>query len=248
MNVRVKKNFDTASHTYSQWDEVQKQAAHHLVHCILQACPTLNPYRILDVGCGTGNLTESLLTSFPRAIYHANDLAPSMLQHTQHRFSSRTHITLYPGDIETITLPHTYHVIGSNMCMQWVKDLPHVVKTLLRRTGILAFSCVLHDTFRAWYDLLESQGIFHATRSYPTLEDMRQSLSKVSAVLLSVSEKTWEVSFPTVRQGMRYLKDLGAQTPNKPASSFVDLYKFLKHHDTSCHFRYNIGFFILRSI
>jgi tRNA (cmo5U34)-methyltransferase len=59
--------------------------------CYLPA--DFKPQRILDLGCGTGNLTALILAKFPDAEIYALDISPEILKKCQERFKGNTNIT-----------------------------------------------------------------------------------------------------------------------------------------------------------
>ena len=75
---RIQARFGHAAHEYDDYAHIQKTAAQHLAERIHARWPELQ--RVLELGCGTGNLTHRLLRAYPGAQLHATDLAPDMLQ------------------------------------------------------------------------------------------------------------------------------------------------------------------------
>ncbi len=243
MKSMVQRNFGKASTTYHLYDEVQKKSAFRLAHIISHACPMLHPQIILDVGCGTGNLTHALHRIFPHASYHINDISDAMLTEvfTHHKMDCEW----IPGDIEHINLSTVYDIIASNMCLQWVDDMRSVVKKLAQHTKILAFSCLLEGTFRGWYDVLESFGMNHASRSYPSQKDVTHLFADMHHKILHASCESFCLSFQSAQEGASYLKNIGANGGTFCQSDVGKMRAFLRCHHKICHLEYNIGFFVV---
>src|SRR5688572_8569193 len=72
---QIARHFGAAAPTYDRAARIQARIATELADAI--AAIAL-PEKILEFGCGTGNLTRALLGHFPDAGLVATDLAPPM--------------------------------------------------------------------------------------------------------------------------------------------------------------------------
>ncbi len=241
----IRQNFDRASITYSQYDDVQKKAAFDLVSKMMSVCPNLNPDKILDIGCGTGNLIRELYKIFPQSAYHINDISASMLERTVKKFENKIDFKTIHGDVERLNLRNNYDVIVSNMCLQWSDDLNLVIENLLKHTKILVFSCLLKDSFKEWYDLLEKHDIQYASRLYPSQKEIHSLINKLNKNILHESQNNSTRSFCNAKESVKYLRNIGANSSKSSISDFVKVRSFLKTHDKICNLRYNLGFFII---
>lgn len=80
----VRKNFSRHAHEYDLYAKIQTLMAHKLMEMISQQ--TINTFHsVLEIGCGTGNLTKLLLEQFPKSNYTIIDLTESMIQQTKHK-------------------------------------------------------------------------------------------------------------------------------------------------------------------
>lgn len=241
----IKNNFDKASTTYNTQDNVQRKAASDLVQAMTNTCLDFSPDTILDIGCGTGNLIEELYRIFPRSTYHINDISPSMIEQTVKRFKGVIQLNTHPGCIEEINLEHHYDLVISNMCFQWLADLPAVIDDLLNRTNLLVFSCMVRDSFKEWYTLLEESNIQHASRLYPSQEEICDIVHTLNQNILHTSQKTSTLSFCNAKEAAHYLKEIGANAPQYSIRTPNKVINFLRDNTTDCILRYNIGFFII---
>lgn len=109
---------------------------------------------ILDLGSGTGNGSRWLQTHFPQATVLSLDLAMGMLRQAHpptgmlQSLRNRLRKTREPHPIlaDARALPvadHSVDLIHSNLCLQWVEDLPTVLngfRRVLKPGGMLLFS------------------------------------------------------------------------------------------------------------
>ena len=245
MKARIEHNFQQASLTYAKCDDIQQKASRMLVNQMKFVCPNIIPAKILDVGCGTGNVIEALYDLCPNATYHINDISAAMLTETSKRFTDQIHFKKFHGDIECLNIGHSYDLVISNLCLQWVDDLSLVIEKILKHTKIFVFSCLLEDSFKAWYDLLNAYGIEYAIRTYPSQKEVCElALVKGHSVLHS-SQNYYEKSVETAKEGAKYFKNLGANTPRSISIDTAKVSTFLKTHQETCSLRYNIGYFIM---
>jgi trans-aconitate methyltransferase len=102
--------------------------------------------RVLDVGCGTGRLTEKLLDRVPEGEVVAIDLSFSMLQtaraHLTPRFGER--VSFVQGDAAALPVRGGADAIFSTATFHWVLDHPLLFKSLyaaLKPGGRLIAQC-----------------------------------------------------------------------------------------------------------
>jgi malonyl-CoA O-methyltransferase len=122
---------------------------------LLATLPPLPPdARILELGCGTGRLTERLADRYPGATLTALDLAPAMLEQARQRLGPRPRLSLLAADAEhlpaAVLAAAPYDLIISNAMLQWLHDAPAALaryQALLAPGGLLLCSTFGPDTF-----------------------------------------------------------------------------------------------------
>lgn len=89
-----------------------------------------DPRRVVDLGCGPGNLTETLATRWPDAVIEAWDSSEEMVE------AARRHgVAARVGDVRDWTPASDTDVVVSNATLQWVPEHPQLV---VRWAGELA--------------------------------------------------------------------------------------------------------------
>src|SRR6185369_14522830 len=88
------------------------------------------PRRVVDLGCGPGNLTVTLQQRWPDAVVEAVDSSPEMVEAACERG-----IDAVVGDLAQWTPKPDTDVVVSNAALQWV---PGHVELLVRWAGALA--------------------------------------------------------------------------------------------------------------
>src|SRR5699024_6606905 len=95
---------------------------------------------VLEIGCGTGFLTEYFIQNFSFNRYVANDIIPECADYVD---MISPEVEFLEGDVEELALDEKFDLIVSNATLQWAEDLKSVVSKLnnmLKDRGILAFS------------------------------------------------------------------------------------------------------------
>ncbi len=144
-------SFSQASHTYDRYAECQYFSAEKLVASITTA-----PLHVLDIGCGTGILTDLLKRKFPQAHFTLLDISPEMLKIAQEKLGT-SHINYLCGDAHDIDFiygiikSYKIDLCVSNLCFQWLNNPFFYLKAYQSyvRTSI---AVLLDKSFYQWYE------------------------------------------------------------------------------------------------
>jgi trans-aconitate 2-methyltransferase len=100
-----------------------------------------SPHAIADLGCGSGELTASMLERWPEVRIHGIDSSPEMIAEAR-RYEQPRRITFELADLLAWQPPHQFDLLISNATLQWVPDhatlLPRLVE-MVASGGVLAF-------------------------------------------------------------------------------------------------------------
>jgi len=131
---------------------------HHLVAAVAH----LGPKRVLDIGCGPGALTATLLERWPAADILGIDSSAEMIELACRR-SVPDRLAFELADITVWTPDSRFDMVVSNACLHWIPDhrrlLPRLV-SMLTDQGTLAFQVPAnHDqpSHRLLLDLCNSE-------------------------------------------------------------------------------------------
>nr|WP_214286823.1 malonyl-ACP O-methyltransferase BioC [Acinetobacter pittii] len=197
----VAQRFAKAGQSYSEHAIVQKQICQNLTNLLKQFCPR-TMLRIFEIGCGSGNLTRLITTSFQIEELILNDLYADVRQHFSHQESLKWLI----GDVEALDFPQQLDMIVSGSALQWMQDLPRLLERCdeaLVDQGWLCFS-----TFGS-SNLLEIKELTGQGLSYWSIENWNSALIQVGFEILHLSESETQLYFDSPKDVLQHLKATG---------------------------------------
>jgi len=145
----VKKSFNASAAVYDQYAGLQKSMLRQLVPFI--GCTGMPVSRVLDIGMGTGNLTERLQTCFPAARVHGCDIAEKMLLCAREKLAPCRQSFFAAADAEF--LPYragSFELVVSNFAYQWIDHWGRAlseIQRVLKPGGVFVFSAFGARTF-----------------------------------------------------------------------------------------------------
>lgn len=226
---QVRRAFSRSADHYDDAAALQREVAARLMESLdYLADPAvgLDPQRVVDVGCGPGHATVTMQRRWPKAEVVALDIALPMLR------AARANAGAIPGsarprwlggartpmplcaDARALPLADaSVDVLFSNLCLQWVEDLPAVFagfRRVLRPGGLLLVSTFGPDT------LFELRGAFAEADDTPHVS-LFPSIAQFGDALVAAGFKDpvldrdeFTRSHPDLADLMRELRTLGA--------------------------------------
>lgn len=186
-DAQVAARFDAAAGSYDAHSAAQRHAAQRLVERLVPLGLPPRPH-ILEIGCGTGHLTERLARHFPGATIRATDIAPAMVAACQSRLCTNPHLCFEVMDGRRPAIPKKgipcghadkFDLICGNLVAQWFDDLPGAcarLAALLAPGGSLLLSLPGGETFREWKAAHADLGLVAGTQPLPTPATCRAAL------------------------------------------------------------------------
>jgi malonyl-CoA O-methyltransferase len=144
----IRAAFNRSEWSYDDYCSVQQFSGEKLLSFITPAAHAMP--RIIDLGCGTGMMTQKLAAAFRYRDFHAIDIANQLLIKATQRLEPY-HVNVYEADFDQLpNYDGPFDIIFSNMALHWSTNIHATLKTLsslLNSNGLLAFSIPLRGTF-----------------------------------------------------------------------------------------------------
>lgn len=213
---QIANRFGNAASYYECYASVQKEAAERLI-------ASLEPWRgilpsgpILEVGCGTGFVTEGLLELFPSREIRSVDISPEMIHFCEEKFSGIDNLTFARRDAEALTVRDQpqYAMTISGFAAQWFKDPYLTLGRFLELTkpgGLLLASFPGHECFPEWKEACVELGLPFTRNPLPDTEEMVIKMSG-GPVQVDFYEDRIKQEFDSSVDFFRHIKKLGAGT------------------------------------
>ncbi|MVO98380.1 methyltransferase domain-containing protein [Paenibacillus lutrae] len=238
-NNTVARRFDrSAEGPYDVHARVQSVMAKRLADSVtlMTDKSDMGELRILEIGCGTGSLTEILNEKWPCSCITAVDVSPAMIKAAERRMlrtagddslrsgSRRDSLRFVQADIEMWTKhapAGSFDLILSNACFQWLRDPAATLRYLQRLLspgGLLAFATFGPDTFRELHQSFERayRTIGRTPQrhglSFQTREDWLSQMRAAGLSEIRSERSDYMDEHPSPRDFLLSVKALGASS------------------------------------
>ncbi|OJV13625.1 MAG: hypothetical protein BGO27_03310 [Alphaproteobacteria bacterium 33-17] len=229
---KIKECFNKAYATYDDYAVIQKKIGNKLIELLVNT--KQSPKNIIDLGCGTGFITNhiaSVFNGFEK--FYAIDIANQMLEKAKEKLEENIVIKEHSFD-EIDFFNEEFDLVFANMSLQWSENLEATIKHIhenLKSGGILAFSLPLLGTFeelRNKLDMLEFNSVLHL-------------LEVSNFQILESSIYHEKLYFPSMFSALQSIKKVGANFCKDRNKSLI-----IKYDNFSL--TYKIGIFIGRKM
>jgi len=155
---QVRRAFSRAARSYDAAAGLQHAIEAQLLES-LDYLEARKPEVVLDLGCGPATAAVAMQRRWPKARVLALDLALPMLRESVARerwHPLRRQVQRVCADVRALPLAEgSVDVVFSNLCLQWIEDLPAVLagfRRVLRPGGLLLVSTFGPDTLHELRD------------------------------------------------------------------------------------------------
>ncbi|WP_422505753.1 malonyl-ACP O-methyltransferase BioC [Stenotrophomonas sp. GZD-301] len=167
----VRRAFSRAASRYDAAAALQREVAKRLLES-LDYLGERQPQVVLDIGSGTGHASATMKKRWPKAQVIALDLAEPMLREAKKQAGWWKPFARVCADAQALPLQdQSVDLIYSNLCLQWVDDLPAVFagfRRVLKPGGLLVCSTFGPETLIELRDAFaQADAVPHVSRFAP---------------------------------------------------------------------------------
>ncbi|MGE5453008.1 MAG: methyltransferase [Acidobacteriota bacterium] len=204
---RISHSFASAAHAYDRYAGVQRQAAQQLAQRIVARWPKLA--HVLEIGCGTGNLTARLAQAYPQADILATDLAAAMVRACQQHVGDQVRYAQLDGEQAD---GQGFDLVASSLAFQWFDDQAAAMRRLRQQGPRLAIATLLEGTFCEWKAAHAQLNLQDGVLPFMSEADLQTLCDELGA---SCEIETLQESYPVAMDFVRAIKGIGAGTPRE---------------------------------
>lgn len=219
----IQKRFAKNLDTYNDNAKIQKKMAERLLSFLERK----DFDDILEIGCGTGFLTQLVNDSFNFNTYTANDIVESCEKYVK---EINPKINFIPADIEKAVenSDKKYDLIISNAAFQWVENLESFIKLLISKLnegGILLFSTFGPENFR------EVNFVLGKTLPYYSANELQEIVKDYKNI---VEQEMHVMAFKTPKDILKHIKSTGVNALEMVSWTKTDMQKFENGYNNFC--------------
>lgn len=219
----IQKRFAKNLDTYNDNAKIQKKMAERL----LSFLDRKDFNDILEIGCGTGFLTQLVNEKFSFKTYTANDIVESCEKYVK---EINPKINFIPADIEKAVenSDKKYDLIISNAVFQWVENLETFIKLLVSKLndgGVLLFSTFGPENFR------EVNFVLGKTLPYYSANELQEIIKDYKNI---VEQEMHVMAFKTPKDILKHIKSTGVNALEMVSWTKTDMQKFENGYNNFC--------------
>jgi len=219
----IKQRFGRKLKEYNSHAKIQKQMAEKLMQF-------LEPKKydsVLEIGCGTGLLTDLMNKNSEFSKYRALDIVEECENYIK---KINPEIEFISSDIEEYIEKdgEKYNLIISNASLQWIENLPEFIKKLAEKltpNGTLLFSAFGKENFREIYN------VYGTTLNYYSPFELKEMLSPLSC---QAEEEIRVVAFKTPKDVLKHIQNTGVNALSAEVWTKKDLSDFENLYNNFC--------------
>jgi len=210
----VRRAFGRAAPTYSQAAALQREVELRLLEQ-LQYLEERIPARVLDLGCGPGSASAALKAKWGRRTeIIALDLALPMLRETRAKSRFWKPVHAVQGDAQALPFADAaFDLVFSNLCLQWVGDLPRALgelRRVLREGGLLVFSTFGPDTLVELREAFALAGLEPPLSPFAAIQQVGDALVAQGFRNPLIERDLYTLTYADSTSLMRELQAIGA--------------------------------------
>ncbi len=230
----IEKHFTKAIDHYDNNAKAQNIIAHHLFNIICQAKADSSISEILELGCGTGNLSTLLHNRF-KAQMLLNDICSNCYTYVSTKITDCNSLEFVCADAEQLVVDlskenRKFDIITSSSAIQWLSNplgFIKACKAILKPRGIIAFSSFLPNNLEEIKTIVGERSML----KYPDFDEIKETLLS-NYTILNLESNNITLYFESPRHVLEHLKYTGVNATSTGGWSKGKLESFYQQYNT----------------
>lgn len=232
---QIVKNFSKSASKYANEAHVQKVSAIKLVELLKNNLSNLTEGKCLEIGCGTGFITEKILKVLPTRTWSITDLSQDMVnlcKKNMHKLAlDNSKISFECFDGEQIECSNEYALIASGMTFQWFLKFAKSVSLLkdaVKPGGILCFSCLNQDSFKEWRSICKQINVSCSMIPLPSVNHISDLFADPSWST-HIETEHLKIAYTSAQAFFKHLKNIGANATSQKVLTTQEMRRLIDH-------------------
>ena len=242
---KIEYSFDKYAGNYDSRTFLQKEIMFVLLHFLYQEISITNKKEknhLLDLGCGTGELSNILIEKLNFNKIHLLDLSSKMLNIAKKKIN-KDNVLFDRNDFDSFCQFDDYDMIVSNMALHWSANFIVFIERILnqkRKNSIFIFSMPENKSF----SFLKKVKLEELINKFPEKEIVLKRITEKFDC--KVYEKTFFEETFSLIDFFKNMKKIGASVSNRSINfrKLLELRKYCFKEPVKIN--YNINFFIIK--
>ncbi|MDJ0508033.1 MAG: methyltransferase domain-containing protein [Crocosphaera sp.] len=240
---KIANNFSKGVDNYLENSQVQKKCAEKLLKIAQNYTNCLPNGPILEIGCGTGFVTQGLIKEFPNQFLDIIDISPEMLNYCAENLqitkAQKKYIQFRTMDGEQLKEEkNTYAAIVSSFTVQWFQDIVNSLNRLintLKPQGILLISFPNDQSFPEWKQACHELNLPFTRNQLPNTIELTQKLL-IPPHNIHIFEQKVTMNYNSAADFFRSLKIIGAGCNlNQEKLSIPEMKQLINYWNHQCY-------------
>ncbi len=202
--------FSASSETYDRSARAQPVVAERIMGLLDKHD---QPERILEIGCGTGLLTEKLAARFPDTMIDAVDASKNMIEQARQRCAGNDRMRFTACDARDFSAGADYSLITSCSALHWMNPISEAVlklSSLLKAGGLIVFGLMVEGTLEELHSarLRAAPGKPPMGR-LPSVTEVKDALSAADLGITACREEQIVLHYPSASALLLSLHEQG---------------------------------------
>jgi malonyl-CoA O-methyltransferase len=231
----LRKSFDSQTRCYDSYAVVQHIAARKLAELMQGYSSELGGGPIVELGAGTGMVTEHLIRLFPSSDKVVTDLSPNMISYLTEKYSEQDHIHFDVHDANSIhPKMETARAIVCGFTLQWLTDpVNSVTKWVdaLRGPSWVFLTWPGDESFPEWRNMSEKSGLAYTGNPLPGAEIVDQIIETSGTTLLYHAVEPTQLEYRSSLEFFRSIREIGAGQEQRRHEGRRNLLKLIRVWD-----------------
>ncbi len=231
----VTNEFNRRAESYDRFAYVQRIAAEEVAQIVENFSHLLANPSILELGSGTGFLTEHLVQRFPDHQIYATDISERMIDILREKIGF--HRNLETHVLDANTLSGDFSTIGcvvSGFTLQWLSNPAESVHQWLKSihpNGFAVLSWLGEGSFQEWRNMAAMSGVSYTGNALPGEEIVDRIRCRAELDIIDYRIEHKPLQFDSAISFFKTIRNIGASTEMNPSKENRNLLRLCKHWD-----------------